>query len=402
MKKIRVLHLFDTYLGSNNKVWLYNLISSLSDCDNIIAAEHYSRHNFYSDRFTFIENPLSGITKYERSIGKRSFMICRKLMFYLAGRILGNYRKFLKEELKKREVDIVHAHFANVGCDHSWVPGLKKAPFLVSFYGYDYEFVPFTQPSYKKLYQRLFDTADQLVCEGTFGASVLEKMGCPPEKIAVLPLGVIIEEIPFSNRSKGKDSLNLVQVAAFREKKGHIYSVKAFHKALAECPHMHLTLVGNEETSFKIEVLEFIKEKGLENKVKVVNGIDHSRLHEFLSGFDVFIHPSCYSSSRDCEGGAPVVLLDAQACGLPVISTTHCDIPDEVIHGVTGFLSSEKDFDSLADSIRIFYSMDPMKFRSFSFAARKHVEENYSIVRNSSRLRELYKAFIKEGKTARK
>ena len=43
----------------------------------------------------------------------------------------------------------------------------------------------------------------------------------------------------------------------------------------------------------------------------------------------------------DCEGGAPIVLLDAQATGLPIISTKHCDIPDEVSHKKSHFFISK-------------------------------------------------------------
>ncbi len=62
--------------------------------------------------------------------------------------------------------------------------------------------------------------------------------------------------------------------------------------------------------------------------------------------------PVATLKDMDCEGGAPVVLLDAQATGMPVISTTHCDIPDEVVHGETGLLSPEKDVGALAELIK--------------------------------------------------
>lgn len=42
------------------------------------------------------------------------------------------------------------------------------------------------------------------------------------------------------------------------------------------------------------------------------------------------------------EGGAPIALLDAQATGLPVLSTRHCDIPFEVEHERTGLLARRR------------------------------------------------------------
>jgi len=43
----------------------------------------------------------------------------------------------------------------------------------------------------------------------------------------------------------------------------------------------------------------------------------------------------------DCEGGAPVSLIEASASGIPVVSTVPCDIPQEVKDGLTGRLLPE-------------------------------------------------------------
>jgi colanic acid/amylovoran biosynthesis glycosyltransferase len=122
--------------------------------------------------------------------------------------------------------------------------------------------------------------------------------------------------------------------------------------------------------------------------------VDPGQLHDLMRDYHVFIHPSCYSQNMDCEGGAPIVLLDAQATGLPVISTTHCDIPDEVSHGLTGLLSPEKDVESLAKSIEIFYHMGQDEYDEFSVRARLHVSRTYDIRSNAKKLRQLYQEII--------
>ena len=122
--------------------------------------------------------------------------------------------------------------------------------------------------------------------------------------------------------------------------------------------------------------------------------VNYETLYKTLEGYDVFIHPSCYADDRDCEGGAPVVLLDAQATGMPVIATRHCDIPDEVVHQKTGMLSNEKDIVGLAQSIEYFYNIDDRMFQAFSNNARNHVEENYNIVENSKNLRSIYTGIL--------
>ncbi len=153
---------------------------------------------------------------------------------------------------------------------------------------------------------------------------------------------------------------------------------------------MHLTFVGSGVKEIYNQLKEYISLHNLEKNVTIIDEIDFNKLHQYILNFDVFIHPSCYSKDMDCEGGAPIVLLDAQACGVPIISTTHCDIPDEVVNGKTGLLTPEKDVEALTNSIKYFYNMDNEAYKIFSEAARNHVEENYSIKKNAVYLREVY------------
>ncbi len=388
--KLNTLHLFNSYPGSNTTNWLFNLINNIPNCEVTIAAESYTKHNFYNSKFNYIDNPLASITSYKRKLKTRSPKLFDKIICYLIEKTLGSFSNYLTKEIARKDIDIIHAHFADVGCEYFRVAKQNKIPLVISFYGYDYEYLPHIKPEYKQKYKKLFFSADKFICEGVHGASILKDMGCPNEKIEVVRLGVETDKIPFQIKNKTLNQLNLVQIAALREKKGHIYTLEAFHKALVECPNMHLTFVGSGEDSIRLDLQNYISSNQLEKNVSLIDEIDFDKLHTYMSEFDVFIHPSCYSIDRDCEGGAPIVLLDAQACGLPIISTTHCDIPDEVIHGKTGLLTPEKDAEALSESIKYFYRMDEKEYQRYSLAARRHVEEGYSIKRNAILLKEKY------------
>ncbi len=394
IEKLNIAHLFSSYPGSNTTNWLYNLITNIPNCKVTIAAEFYTKHNFYNSEFNYIDNPLASITYYKRQIDTWSLKLYDKMICYLSEKLIGSFNNHLNKEIAKREIDVVHAHFADVGCKYVTIIKQKKLPFVISFYGYDYEYLPHIKPEYKQRYEKLFLKADKFICEGTHGAGILQKMGCPKEKIEIVRLGVEIDKIPFQVKNKTYNRLNLIQIAALREKKGHIYTLKAFNKALIECPNMHLTFVGSGEAKIYNQLEEYIVGNQLEKNVSLFNEIDFNKLHSYLSEFDVFIHPSCYSEDRDCEGGAPIVLLDAQACGLPIISTTHCDIPDEVVDYKTGLLTPEKDIDALAESIKYFFKMTDMEYKNYSLNARRHIEENYSINKNAIRLKEIYNILI--------
>jgi glycosyltransferase involved in cell wall biosynthesis len=75
---------------------------------------------------------------------------------------------------------------------------------------------------------------------------------------------------------------------------------------------------------------------------------------------------------------------------LPVIATTHADIPLEVLHGKTGLLAPERDTDAISRHIERFYRMENNEYQQFSRSARAHVEQFFDVQKNAVVLRELY------------
>ena len=373
--------------------WAYNLISNTPDVEVHIGSPIILENSFKNSAFIFHENPFQKRLLEKARLSTFGIGLPKKVMIELLSRTKYDYPSFLKNKKGLKKIDVLHAHFADVGCKFLDLKRHLNKPLVVSFYGADYEYLPFHQPKYKKLYKKLFKEAELFLCEGAFGASVLEKMGCSKEKIRVSRLGVNFENIPTQQRTKTKDHLSLLQIATFTEKKGHIYTIKAFYEALQNCPNMTLTMVGGvhgKKLGVKKEVLNFIDSKGIVDKVRVLDRIDFGQLYDFMKDYDVFIHPSCYAVDKDCEGGAPVILLNAQAVGMPTVSTTHCDIPEEVIHQKTGLLSEEKDLDGLKNSIEHFYKMEDLEYQGFANSAIEHIHSNFDIKQNGKKLRTFY------------
>lgn len=390
--KIKVLHLFNYYLVDTMN-WAYNLISNTPDVEVHIGSPIIIENSFKNSEFIFHENPFQKRLLEKARLSTFGVGLPKKVMIEILNLTKYDYPTFLKNKKELEEIDILHAHFADVGCKFLELKKHLCKPLVVSFYGADYEYLPLHQPKYKKLYHRIFKEAELFLCEGAFGVSVLEKMGCAKEKIRINRLGVNFDNVPTQKRTKIKDQLSLLQIATFTEKKGHIYTLKSFYEALQKCPNMTLTMVGGvhgKKNGVRNEVVKFIESKGITGKVRLLDKIDFSQMYNFMKDYDVFIHPSCYAADRDCEGGAPVILLNAQAVGMPVISTVHCDIPDEVVHQKTGLMSEEKDIDGLKNSIEYFYSMEDEAYQIFSKSAIEHIRSKFDIRQNSKYLRTLY------------
>jgi colanic acid/amylovoran biosynthesis glycosyltransferase len=93
--------------------------------------------------------------------------------------------------------------------------------------------------------------------------------------------------------------------------------------------------------------------------------------------------------------GQGLVLQEAEAMGLPVLSTIHNGIPDGVLDGKSGFLVPEKDVSALAEKLR-FLLKNPEKWLEMGQAGRAFVEENYEINKLNDQLVEIYSKLIEK------
>ena len=77
------------------------------------------------------------------------------------------------------------------------------------------------------------------------------------------------------------------------------------------------------------------------------------------------------------------------ASGMPVLSTKHCDIPEVVIDGKSGFLVKEKDIDDLAKKLE-FLILNPEEWKTMGSYGRRHIEVKYDIKKQVNKLEGIY------------
>lgn len=363
-----VLHCLDSYLRTTEN-WIFRLIKHQKRSRRYVATTRFLECNFALPDVKFLRSPL------QPSLDEMSHPTRLRRWMRAINEI--TYSWYLRAALRDQEIAIVHSHFAQVGWQYRKIAQALHAVHVVSFYGWDYVRMATLDPTWLPRLKQLYASTDCFVCEGPHGAELLAKNGCPKEKIRIAKLGVEPNEISFLPRRKRAGSLRLLQMASFREKKGHLDTVNAFAEALERWPEMHLTLVGAAPGDVYDAIIRVVQSRGIADRVSLLPGVSFDELHATMHEHHVFIHPSRHAKDGDCEGGAPVVLLDAQATGMPVISTTHCDIPEEVANGVTGILCAEGDTRSLVEAIGQFCEMDEDRYLEYANAARAHVEANF-------------------------
>lgn len=390
-ERIKVLHLFDHYLPHTMN-WAYRMLRAVPGTDVSVAAPVIVRNQYFDPGFEFCVRPLQRLSGWfppTEWAGSRLQGLLVRLERYMP-----LYRYWLEKQLSLCKPDLVHAHFAPAGCQYLDMAKRLDIPLIVSFYGYDYESVPARNQAWQRRYRQLFAGAAAITCAGGHGKAVLMRQGAPERKIAVLPMSVKPADFPFLARVKIPNRLRLLQVATFTEKKGFMDTLQALHIARQNCPDIRLTIAGERHDRHLVRQIEnFIQVRGLHSIVEWLDFVPHDELPALLARHDVFIQPSHYADNSDCEGG-PVSILEAQSSGMPVIATTHFDIPSEVLHGQTGLLAPEHSPAGLARHIERFYRMGNPEYQQFAAAARRHIETGFDINFTAQKLHLLYRSLI--------
>ena len=160
---------------------------------------------------------------------------------------------------------------------------------------------------------------------------------------------------------------------------------------------MHLNFFKIQKRKFIIagngplfkEVKEKIDKLNLKNKVICLGFVDHLRALKLMAESKMFFLPSRTASDGDKEG-TPTVIMEAQALGLPVVSTFHSGIPEIVKNGDTALLCNEDNIEEMANALEIL-AENQNKWEKVSNYANKYGLKEYDIRTRIKSLISLYK-----------
>jgi glycosyltransferase involved in cell wall biosynthesis len=117
---------------------------------------------------------------------------------------------------------------------------------------------------------------------------------------------------------------------------------------------------------------------------------------QWMNRSQVLAAPSVTTAQGDTEG-LPNVVLEAQAMGLPVLSTRHAGIPEAVIHGQTGLLAPERDVAQLAAYARQLLTDTPL-WQRLSRNGRAHVQAHFNRAEQTRVLESLYETVLAQAR----
>jgi len=289
-----------------------------------------------------------------------------------------------------KKFDIIHCHFGPNGIIGAYLKeGGINSKLITTFHGYDMSM--FISNHGEDIYKILFLKGDLFMPISEHWKKKLIEMGCEEGKIIVHRMGIDVEKFEFSERRK-TGTIKILSVGRLVEKKGHEYAIKALAKVVNKNgKDIIYRIVG--DGPLKDKLMSLAEELRIEDCVKFMGNVEDEELLKLYKESHIFILPSVTASDGDQEG-IPVVFMEAQAMGLPVISTYHSGIPEVVIDGKSGFLVPEKDVDALAEKME-FLVEHPELWSEMGGYGREFVEKHYDVRRLNKRLVEIYRNLIK-------
>jgi colanic acid/amylovoran biosynthesis glycosyltransferase len=292
----------------------------------------------------------------------------------------------------RKEIDIIHCHFGlngNLAIQLKQIdPNIK---IVTTFHGHDVNSYPNTAG--KDVYNQLFKYGDLFTANSNFTKSQAVELGCDETKIKILPVGLDMSRFTFKARQlKAGETVRILTVSRLVEKKGLEYAIRAIAKLTADYPNMVYSIAGDGPLNENLQSL--VSSLNLQKNIEFLGALPQQEILKLYDRTHLFLLPSVTASDGDREGQA-LVLQEAQACGIPVVSTTHNGIPDGVLDGKSGFLVSEKDVDSLAEKLQ-YLIQNPRLWPQMGKAGREFVEKKYDIKILNEKLVQIYQELLQQ------
>ncbi len=284
------------------------------------------------------------------------------------------------------EPDVCYAHFGPNGLMAAELRalGVLQAPVATVYHAMDLSWYLAIKP--EGYYKVLFEEGARHLPVSGYWAERLQSMGVPPERIEVHHMGVKVGAARVPDFPEPGEPLRLVSVARLVEKKGLALAVEALGRAkaagrLARSVDYHIIGEGPERAAIEAAIARH----GLADTVRLLGWQQPDAVQASLEAAHGLVAPSLTAENGDVEG-IPVGIMEGMAMGLPVLSTRHTGIPELVEHGVSGWLSEEKDVAGLQENLERICAADKTELERVSRAAYAKVEADFNLPRRLAAL----------------
>lgn len=276
----------------------------------------------------------------------------------------------LRRWLKRHPVDVINTHSST----DSWLAGLAcrllhDPPAIIR----TRHISTAVRASRANRWLYLRSAARVVTTGEKLRVDLLQWLGADAGHIVSIPTGIDLQRFSPGDRTEARRTLALPEsdalvgiVATLRSWKGHDDLLEAF--AMMKRPGSRLVIVGDGPCNEPIR--RRMRALGIDEQVVMAGNQDN--VTPWIRAFDVFVLPSFANE------GVPQALMQAMACGIPVVSTTVGSIPEIVTPERTGLLVPPKDPQALAAALTRVLDDDALRGR-LAEAGYAYAQQHFGI-----------------------
>lgn len=276
---------------------------------------------------------------------------------------------FARKLMKKNKYDLTHSFFT-VPCGQvSWIlKKMHKLPYVVSLRGSD---VPGYSQKFSLIYKfinplirKIWKDADNVVSVSS-GLRDLARKFNPDQEIDVIFNGINISEFQYQPEKVDTDHFRILCVSRLTQRKAIDYLIRAVANLKEKHPDVVLELVGDGEQKSELENLA--RELKAEKYIVFTGLVKHEEVSAYFNRASVFVLPSL-------NEGMSNVMLEALACGLPIVATDTGGTKELVDDGRNGFIIKMKDAKDIEEKVERLIADQELR-KKMAQESRKKAEE---------------------------
>ncbi len=296
------------------------------------------------------------------------------------------------DQLRRLNPAIAHVHFGTDLVSLWPMLDCLQIPILTTLHGYDINIHPDvwrrSWRASRKYPQRLLaisrDERVQFIAVSEAIKARAIEFGLPADRIVVRYIGVDTDQFSPAGAPVEQRRPRILFVGRMVEKKGPHILIKAFAEVSRRVSDAELVMIGDGPLLESCRALA----GSLQVSVQFLAAVPHARVKAEMEQARVFCLPSITAKSGDAEG-LSIAIIEAQAAGVPVVTSARGGEGEAIEHGVTGYGFPEADVDALSAALIPLLADDRLAAVTSS-AARARACERFDLKKCTALLETFY------------
>ena len=354
---------------------------------------HLDRDAFTSVLYLSFERPESW-TDWLRSFAKEQGFLLREIPLarVFDRRVIPRLREWMAQD----GIDLLHLHSAKAGYLGRLAARGTDLPVIYTPHAFPFQrTTDWCRALYRRIERKLAAETARIICVSMGEAEEALEAGLPEEQLVVIPNGLDIDAWPLptpEQRAESRETMGIAPtdlviggLARVTTQKGFDLLLEAADEVLTDFPTARVIIWGDGP---RRRSLRRLAKRLCLPRVEFLRGTDDP--WHIYAAMDIYCAPSRW------EAG-PYGVLEAMACGLPVVASDVAGHVDYLVDEVTGKLFASDLPGPLAGALHAVLADQDVR-DAFGAAGRRHVEANFPLARMVAATAKLYREVYREAR----